>query len=120
MNLAKIQEILEKAPAKISFYVENEITEYQSMQTLHEQYRTLRAKKYLEMKAQGGMTEKEREYTLDVDTELVDLKNKELIAEINYKGWRNKTNKASDTLQATMELARLARKDMLGVDPTIK
>ena len=53
MNLAKIQEILEKAPAKISFYVENEITEYQSMQTFHETYRQNRAKKYLELKARG-------------------------------------------------------------------
>ena len=120
MDIAKINRVLEKAPSVISFFCEQEIKEYQSMQTFHEQYRTLRAKKYLEMKAQGGMTEKEREYTLDIDTELVDLKNKELLAEINYKGLKNKVNKASDTLQATMELARLARKDMGSLGTTIK
>ena len=120
MNLAKIQKILELAPSKISFYTENEIKEFQFKEAFHEQYRRERARRYLELKAKGETTEKEREYLLDCNSILTALKDKELIAEINFRGWRMKRDRADDTLQATMELARLARKEMGSLDPTVK
>jgi hypothetical protein len=113
-----INVILETAPGKIAEYAELENKAYALMLTSHEEYKQQRAKKYLEQKAEGG-TIKDLEYKLDVDAELIAVKNKEVFAEIDYRAFRTKRNRAEDFFQAAMEKGRTVRAEMRSLGDTI-
>ena len=117
MNIAQI---LEKAPAKIAEYAEKENEAYALMINKHEEHKRIRAKKYLEKRArEGSVTIKDIEYELDSDSELLQIKDAELLAEINYRAWRIKKNKVDDLLQSAMERGRNIRSEIRGLNNTI-
>jgi hypothetical protein len=104
--------VLELAPAKIAEYTAEENTHYATMLTTHEEHSRLWAKTYLERKAEGGKTIKEIECELELIPEIIELKSKEVQAEISYRASRMKKQKAVDTFQAAMELGRTKRTEL--------
>ena len=113
-----INQILEIAPAKISQYCEAENKSYAVMLHKHEEYKRERARKYLTSKVDGA-TIKDLEYKLDCDETLCKIKDEELNAEIDYRGFRAKKEKASNTFQAAMELGRTARQELRTLQDTV-
>lgn len=114
-----INRILEVAPSKISEYCELENKAYAVMLHKHEEYKRERAKKYLTAKVEGA-TIKDLEYKLDCDEELCAIKDQEITAEIDYRNWRMKKDKAVNTFQSAMELGRTARQEMRSLQDTIE
>jgi len=114
-----INQILEIAPAKISEYAEKENQSYASMLRYHEEYKRLRAKTYLESRVKNEMTVKDLEYTLDTNEELCKVKDLELNAEIDYRAWRTKKEKAENTFQSALELGRNKRSELRALGDTI-
>jgi len=115
-----IDQVLEQAPAKIAEYAEKENTSYAQMVKLHEEYKRVRAKKYLEAKALKSGTIPEIDAKLDTDSELIEIKDAELLAEITYRGWRVKKDKASNTFQSACEQGRNKRTELKALGDTIK
>jgi hypothetical protein len=107
-----INKVLELAPSKIAEYTSKENLNYAIMITTHAEYKRLWAKYYLEKKLEYKKTIKELECELELMPELIELQNKEITAEIDYRSWREKKNKASDTFQAAMELGRTKRTEL--------
>ena len=115
-----INKILSDAPAKISEYAENENKCYADMVTWHEEYKRMRAKTYLETKTTKDMTAKDLDYFLDNHSDLNIIKDKELQAEIEYRSWRQKKEKARDYFTMAMELGRNQRAEFYSLNDTIK
>ena len=114
-----INSVLEKAPAKISEYTAKENESYATMIRTHEEYKRLWAKTFLEKKAVNGKTIKELECELEILPELMALKDKEIQAEIDYRGFRQKKDNASDHFQAAMELGRTRRTELKSLHDTV-
>ena len=114
-----INKVLELAPAKICEYAEQENKAYEAMIFLHEDYKQQRASLYLEMKGEGGKTIPEIDASLDIKESLVELKARELDAEVQYRAWRIKKNKAQDVFQAACEQGRNIRAEMKSLGDTI-
>jgi len=115
-----INKILEEAPNKISEYSEKENACYGDMIIYHERYKKLRAKIYLETKTKEEKKAiKDIEYELDVNEELAVIKNKEISAEIDYRGWRTKKEKAKDYFMMACERGRNQRAELRGLNDTI-
>lgn len=115
-----IHDILEKAPQKIAYYAEKENEAYSTMITKHEEYKRIFAKKYLEKKAEGKKTIPEIEAEITIDQDVAKIKDEEILAEINYRGWKLKKNKADDLFQSAMERGRNQRTEMKMLNNTIK
>jgi len=108
--MINIEDILEKAPAKIFQYAEEETEAYKREINLHEEYKRLRAKKALEFKARGDVrTAKEIEWLLDTNEELMKIKDEELLAEIEAKGKRNRRDRANDYFESAKAFGWLKR-----------
>jgi len=115
-----IDEVLTKAPSKISYFAERENKAYGDMIIYHEEYKRVRAKKYLERRAkEGTITVKDMEYWLDTNEELQAIKDKELLAEIDYRGHRQKKDHWDDLFNAAMERARNKRTELRNLKDTI-
>ena len=106
-----IQSVLEEAPQKIYAYATEEIRFYEEMIRMHEEYKFFRAKKYLEAKVKGSSI-KDVEYSLDNEPALIELKNKEITAEINYKKQKALKDRADDYLQVALEMGRSQRAEI--------
>ena len=107
-----INKILELAPAKIAEFTVKENESYAEMLRTHEEYKRLWAKTFLEKKTLESKTIKELECELDILPELVALKDKEINAEIAYRGWRQKKDNARDYFNAVQEIGRTRRAEM--------
>lgn len=119
--MPSIDLILEKAPAKISRHTELENKAYADMLKLHEQYKRERAKKYLQRRAnEGTVTIKDLEYALDTDEELNAIKDKELLAEIDYRANRERKEYYENEFQSACERGRNVRSELRGLSDTIK
>jgi len=112
VDILKINQILEVAPAKIAEYAEKENASYAEMIKGDHAYRQERARAYLRLKAEGGKAIKDIEYILDDSKELGGIKAKTLEAEIAYRAWKTKKNKAQDSLQSVMEIGRNVRAEL--------
>ena len=115
-----ISEILEKCPAKISFYCQKENDAYATMIQSHNDYKILRSKKYLQRRSnEGTVTIKDLEYALDSDQELTAIKDKELLAEIDYRACRQKKEYYKDLFQSACEKGRNMRSELHSLKDTI-
>jgi hypothetical protein len=115
-----INTVLETAPSKIARYAEVEVKHYRDMITGHEEYKRLRAKKYLEIRAQETkIPQKDVEYMLDCDPMLCKVKDDEFMSEINYRSWRNKREEADDELQCALEQGRTIRSEQRSLSNSI-
>ena len=114
-----INQILSEAPSAIARHCEVENQHYAEMLRLHEDYKRLRAKKYLEMKADDKESQKDREYALDCDEELCKVKDLELQEEISYRAARQKKEKAENYMQSALELGRTKRAEIRGLSDVI-
>lgn len=115
-----ITKILSEAPALIAERAEKENKYYANMLVFHEQYKQQRAKKYLQLKAEKKDTIKDIEYLLDSNEELCKMKHQELEAEIEYRGWRQRKEKAKDYFSMAVELGRNQRQEFYSLRDTIK
>lgn len=116
-----ITDILERAPAKISQHCEEENKHYAEMIKLHEEYKRLRAKKYLEMKAKSPQEkQKNAEYILDCNKELCNIKDLELREEIDYRASRQRKENAEHYLQVGLEMGRTKRAEIRGLTDDIR
>ena len=91
MDIAKINRVLEIAPHKAQEQARLEAGQRAVRDTAHINYKRLRAKTALELKAkkeENRLSEKDREYTLDIDEELCKIEDIELQAEIKEKAYR--------------------------------
>lgn len=108
-----INQVLEQAPSKISLYCVEENKHYAEMIRLHEDYKRLRAKKYLELKAQSPEEkQKNMEYYLDCEEGLCKIKDLELQEEISYRASRQKKENAEHYLQVALEMGRTKRAEI--------
>ena len=115
-----INTILEKAPNKISHFCELENQAYANMITFHENYKRERSKKYLQRRSnEGTVTIKDLEYALDSDTELTAIKDKELLAEIDYRANRQRKEYYRDLFNSAQEQGRNVRSELRGLGDTI-
>lgn len=119
MDITKINQILLEAPSIISYRAEQENKFYAQMITLHENYKQLRAQKYLETKAKSEASIKDIEYMLDSDTDLCRLKSEELQAEIDYRKWRADKDKAVNHFEGAKQLSYNIRCEMRSLSDTI-
>ena len=114
-----ISQILETAPAKIYSYATEEIKFYKEQINLHEEYKRLRAKVGLELKAKGTSL-KEIDWILDNEEDLIELKSREMSAEINYKEQKALKDRAVNYLQVALESGRSLRAEMRAGLDTVK
>jgi len=114
LNLA-----LEILPAQIAEMTEKENTAYANMIIAHERYKQERAKMYLILKAKGGATIRDIDYTLDCDNTICAIKDTELQAEILYRSYRMKKEQYYSEFQAAMEQARNIRKELSTLNNTV-
>jgi hypothetical protein len=115
-----INSVLEKAPSAIASYTMKENEAYASMLKLHEEYKRLWAKMYLEKKAsEEKISIKEIECVLEIDKDLSALKDRELVAEIEYRSWRQKKDNAKDHFVAAQEIARTRRTELKSLHDTV-
>lgn len=106
-----INQVLETAPQKIYEYATEEIRFLEQQMRLHEEYKLTRAKKGLELKAQGTSL-KEIDWLLDSDDTLLEMKSNEMTAEISYKKQRALKDRADDYLQVALEKGRSQRAEI--------
>jgi len=91
MDIAKINRVLDLAPQKATDQAKLEIEQRAIRDTAHIDYKRLRAKKALELKAkkeENKLSEKDREYTLDIDEELCKIEDMQLQAEIKERAYK--------------------------------
>ena len=114
-----INSVLEKAPAAIASYTVSENEAYAKMIMAGIEYKRLWAKAYLEMKAAGGKTIPELENELIINPALMVVKDKEILAEIDYRSWRQKKDNARDFFNAAQELGRTKRAEMKSLGDSV-
>ena len=114
-----ISSVLEKAPSAIATYTVKENEEYGKMLVLHEQYKRLWAKNFLEKKALEGKTIKEIECELEIDPMLSKIKDEEILVEVSYRSWRQKKENARDHFNAAQELGRTRRAEMKSLGDSV-
>lgn len=118
--MPEIELILEKAPAKISRHTTLENKAYADMIVYHENYKRERSKKYLQRRAnEGTVTIKDLEYALDCDAELMAIKDKELLAEIDYRANRERKEYYENEFSSAQERGRNIRSEKFGLNDTI-
>jgi len=115
-----INRVLEIAPTKIAEYSEKCNEYLGTMNLLHEEYKKQRAKKYLAAKAQEKIAQKDLDYQLDIEEELNNIKDKELLTEIQYRAMRTKMDKAVNTFEAARSLGSLKKQEMFSLHDTIR
>jgi len=117
--MININQILEEAPAKISEFCTKENEAYAMMEARHEEYKRERAKEYFRQKIAGNCTAKDVEYKLDMDSGLCQIKDAELLAEVDYRAWRTRKEKAEHLFNAAVEMGRNQRAEMYSLNDTI-
>ena len=116
-----ITETLIKSPPKIAFHIAMANKFYKQLLRYKEDYKRAYAKKYLEWRAREGTVKiKDIEANLVVDTDLTTIKDSELLAEINYKGERQKAQAWSDYFQAAITMGYLKRQELKSLHDTVK
>lgn len=118
--MQKINEILEKAPAIISERAELENACYAEMIKLHETYKREWAKKFLSLKATTDNSIKEIEATLEIDEELIKIKDLELTKEVDYRAWKARKDKAINMFDMAKQMGFNLRCEQRNLDNIIK
>jgi hypothetical protein len=114
-----INKILEEAPSKVAYYAENENLAYAKMIQLHQDYKELRAVKYKTKRNQEATAQKDIEYGLDCDEDLIKIKRAEIEAEVKYREWRTKKDKARDYFEMAREMGWNQRTELRNLGDTI-
>ena len=122
MTVDEINAALSTLPAQIARLGEQENTSYALMTRLHEDYKRARARAFFTTKASDPSLKslKELDSALDNHPALQRVKDDELLAEIEYRGYRLQKERLENEFQAAQEIARNLRSEQRNLNDTIR